>query len=52
MDVNLSKENNNTADVCGEVKYFKYVKKFILGLPGWYKPNFICNCLSFIKFAV
>ena len=29
MDVNLSKENNknNSADVCREVKYFKYVKK-------------------------
>jgi hypothetical protein len=27
MGVSLSKENNNTADVCGEVKYFKYIKK-------------------------
>lgn len=35
MDVNLSKENNKTADVCGEVKYFKYFKKKNkLGLPG------------------
>jgi hypothetical protein len=31
--VNLSKENNNIANECGEVKYFKYVKK-CLGLPG------------------
>lgn len=27
MHVNLSKENNNTADVCGEVKYLNNVKK-------------------------
>jgi len=27
VGVNLSKENNNTADICGKVKYFKYVFK-------------------------
>jgi hypothetical protein len=51
MDIHISKENNNSDNICGVIKYCNYVKK-LLGLPGRYKPNSTCNCFSFIKFAV
>jgi hypothetical protein len=33
MDVNLSKEYNNTGDKCVVVEHFRYIKK-IIWLPG------------------